>query len=119
VFFSQPKCPCTQKLTNNVYIRIDESIAVASSRQKENPFAQGVVIGNNTVIGNRVVLNSCVVEDRVTIGDDCKIGEGAIVEDGAVLEKGTIVPAGKRVPTETKWGGNPAKYLGPAHDDHH
>ena len=92
---------------------------IANSRRTDNPFLRTCQIGPNVTIGSRVVLTNCRVESKAVIGDDCRIGEGAIVESGAVLEKGTIIPAGRLVPKETRWGGNPAKFLGAAHSDHH
>lgn len=95
------------------------SIVVANPRKTDNPFARSCIVDDGAKIGERVVLTSCRIGRGAVIGDDCKISEGAIVESGAVLEQGTVVPAGRLVPKDTRWGGNPAKYLGVVDHDHH
>jgi len=95
------------------------TVVIASSSRTDNPFAVGCIIGSNATIGSRVVLVNCRVGDKVVINDECKIGDGAMVEDGAVLEKGTVIPSGKLVPSETRWGGNPAKFMGVVEEEHH
>ena len=62
---------------------------------------------------------NCTVGNDAIIGDDCKVGECSAIGFKAVLEPGTIVPSGKYVPPKTRWGGNPAKFIGPVEDEHH
>jgi carbonic anhydrase/acetyltransferase-like protein (isoleucine patch superfamily) len=91
---------------------------LASSSKKTNPLSTNCYIYKGASIGNRAVLVSCRVSADAVIGDDVRIGEGSIIGKGAVLENGTVVPAGKIVPEKTRWGGNPAQYLGPAEEHH-
>ena len=65
------------------------------------------------------MLSSCIVHTGAQIGDECVVGEGSIIGYGAQLEKGTVIPPNKIVPEKTRWGGNPARYLGPAEEEHH
>lgn len=98
--------------------RAESTVIVSTSRKANNPLSTHTWIGPNCHIGARCVLSSVKLSQGVTIGDDCIVGECSIIRQGAVLDNNTVVPAGSIVPEFTHWGGNPAKYLGPAEAGH-
>jgi non-ribosomal peptide synthetase-like protein len=96
-------------------------------------FDDGVHISEPTLttIGDECVLNyrskiQCHSQedgtfkaDRSALGAGCTIGVGALVHYGVVLGAGAVLDAnaflmkGEEVPTRARWGGNPARELGP------
>ncbi|KAH9261593.1 hypothetical protein BASA81_000249 [Batrachochytrium salamandrivorans] len=92
----------------------EATVIVSTSRKANNPLSTHTWIGPKCHIGAKCVLSSVKISQGVTIGDGSVVGECSIIRQGAILDPNTVVPAGSIVPEFTHWGGNPAKYLGPA-----
>jgi non-ribosomal peptide synthetase-like protein len=81
-------------------------------------------IGDNTIIGGDVIIIAHVAERRmlvrrrVTIGKNVTIGQlssvlpGARIGDNVTIGAHTLVPKNAVIPSDTVWGGVPARQLG-------
>jgi len=84
-----------------------------------------VEIGDDTGFGTGASLSCCKVEGgllkvgAIRIGRACHIGASSIVAmnttmaDGAELDDLSMLPPDRTIPAGEKWGGSPARFLGP------
>lgn len=104
---------------NDIHLGIGSSfgkntVVTASTNRTLNGLPSTVEVGFYAEVGADCVLESCLVGNHAKIGDGCVLSAGSFVENNAVLDAGTVVPPLHRIPAHQHWGGNPAKYLGPA-----
>ena len=113
---------CTIFLGNNNYFNTRLSIIVG---EREN-----VLIGNNGLFSHGISIRtadphllysvrtrerinyskSVLIGDHVWIGQQVLIIKGTQIGSGAIVGGGAVVP-GKKIPSNTSWGGNPARLL--------
>lgn len=113
---------CTVFLGSNNYFNNKLSINVG---EREN-----VLIGNNGLYSHGISIRtsdphllysvrtrerinysrSVLIGDHVWIGQQVLILKGTQIGSGAVIGGGAVVP-GKKIPSNTAWGGNPARQL--------
>ncbi len=82
-----------------------------------------VSIGDNSFVGLRAIIAAHVTEHRyliiapvkigkgVTIGGNTIIAPGADIGDGAVIGVNSLVKKGQKIPSNTVYGGTPARYI--------
>lgn len=97
-----------------------EGNAMVTIIQNDSWFLKHSHIGHDAVICDRVTV-SCGVKigGHAFIGEGCNLGLNAVVHQRKVIKEGCMIGMGavvtKKLVTEpnSKYVGNPAKYLGP------
>ena len=102
------------------HVTIDSGVNWETQIMDNCYIMKGVHVGHDAVIMNNVTLSChCLIGGHVLIEDGCNIGLGAIVHQnqeipsGCMIGMGTVVTKKTEMQPNSKYVGNPARYLRP------
>ncbi len=127
---SNPRCLLNLSLYNNSFCSIGSRNYFSSTLALQCSEQCNIVIGNDclfsfgiwvrtsdvhlmfdTITHQRINMSKSVfIGDRVWVGQNATILKGSQIGSGAILGAGALT-SGKALPSNTVWGGNPAKQI--------